>query len=156
MSSARVKESSLFTMYLLSLPLPLPLPLPVGHIVLVNVSILEPSGILRVGEEPFVVLRKLISSFVDVKHCSEKDGPISRTRSRSSTATQILAWARTGKSLQARILTKAHKYLLQLNSAKTCGKISNTKVHKCMSLKKGQKKLDGKRAKNKQTHNCVS
>ena len=71
MSSARVKESSLFTMYLLSLPLTLPLP--VGHIVLVNVSILEPSGILRVGEEPFVVLRKLISSFVDVKHCSEKD-----------------------------------------------------------------------------------
>ena len=32
--------------------------LPVGHVVLVNVSVLKPPGILWVGEEPFVVLRK--------------------------------------------------------------------------------------------------
>ena len=31
---------------------------PVSHIVLLNVSILKPSGVLRIGEEPLIVLGK--------------------------------------------------------------------------------------------------
>ena len=38
---------------------------PVSHIVLLNVSILKPSSILRVGEEPLIILKK--KGFIKMK-----------------------------------------------------------------------------------------